>query len=250
MLRSKQAMREIHAMKELNSIGKMVTVSAVATLLLTISPASAGLPGRESPPGISGRYLEVRSCDVYTGPCFANAEMGLDGKEAILVWSIQQGHWHGSDLAGLNVIAVVRANETLGNLKYAQPRGDTVLIVDERAGKVQQAALAAFAKAAAARLIGTIVETRTAPIAASLGDCAKQGTCASVTAGGLVNISTRCLGTGDHACGNEDLFYPPLTDARDVKAAFTEIFSFQGNGLNVKWATTGLRSAYVGTFAL
>ena len=29
---------------------------------------------------ISGEYLEIRSCSVYTGPCFANAEMGVTGK--------------------------------------------------------------------------------------------------------------------------------------------------------------------------
>ena len=50
---------------------------------------------------ISGTYLEVRSCDVYTGPCFSNAEMGSNGKEAILTWSIKEGAWQGVDLAGL-----------------------------------------------------------------------------------------------------------------------------------------------------
>ena len=53
---------------------------------------------------ISGTYLEVRSCDVYTGPCFSNAEMGTNGKEAILTWSIQKGMWNNIDLAGLNVV--------------------------------------------------------------------------------------------------------------------------------------------------
>ncbi len=28
---------------------------------------------------ISGEYIEARTCNVYTGPCFANAEMGLAG---------------------------------------------------------------------------------------------------------------------------------------------------------------------------
>ena len=30
---------------------------------------------------ISGEYLEARTCVVYTGPCFANAEMGLTGSQ-------------------------------------------------------------------------------------------------------------------------------------------------------------------------
>jgi Protein of unknown function (DUF1326) len=233
----------------LSILGSMMA-STVAVLLLSVPPASAGLADDESALGISGRYLEVRSCDVYTGPCFANAEMGLDGKEAILVWSITKGTWHGTDLSGLSVIAVVRANETLGDLKYAQPQGDAVLIVDEKASPAQQAALAGFAKAAAKKLIGDVVQTQSAQINASLGDCTKKGTCATVTAGGLVTISTRCLSDGDHACGNEDLFYPPLTKADGAKAAFAEMFCFQGDGLNMKWATTGLRSAYVGAFTL
>ena len=44
---------------------------------------------------ISGEYLEARSCDVYTGPCFANAEMDLAGKEALMAWRVEQGSWKG-----------------------------------------------------------------------------------------------------------------------------------------------------------
>ena len=40
---------------------------------------------------ISGDYLEVRTGDVYTGPCFANAEVGLSGRNAIMAWSIEEG---------------------------------------------------------------------------------------------------------------------------------------------------------------
>ena len=47
---------------------------------------------------ITGDYLEVRSCDVYTGPCFANSEMGLTGKEGILLWSVREGAWKGTEL--------------------------------------------------------------------------------------------------------------------------------------------------------
>ena len=42
---------------------------------------------------IKGNYVEVRSADVYTGPCFANAEVGLEGKQAILAWRVSQGSW-------------------------------------------------------------------------------------------------------------------------------------------------------------
>ena len=54
-------------------------------LILTLA-AVCSLSAKSLTPTISGDYLEVRSCDVYTGPCVANAEMNLSGKEGMLVW--------------------------------------------------------------------------------------------------------------------------------------------------------------------
>src|SRR2546428_11030232 len=99
----------------------------VAILMLAAAPA---LFAKLSAPSISGDYLEVRSCDVYTGPCFANAEMGLTGKEGMLVWSVREGSWNGVKLDGLNVIAVVRTDGTLGDLRYQPRSGKAVLVVD------------------------------------------------------------------------------------------------------------------------
>src|SRR5438093_550754 len=90
-------------------------------------------------PTISGDYLEVRSCDVYTGPCFANSEMGLSGKEGILVWAVREGTWNGARLDGLSVIAVVRTDATLGDQRYQPRSGKAVLIVDARADARQRA---------------------------------------------------------------------------------------------------------------
>ena len=39
-----------------------------AALLLTTAPLYAA--------GITGQYVEARTCDVYTGACFANADTG------------------------------------------------------------------------------------------------------------------------------------------------------------------------------
>ena len=197
---------------------------------------------------ISGTYLEVRSCDVYTGPCFSNAEMGSNGKEAILTWSIKEGVGQGVDLAGWSGIAVGCTKDTLGDIKYVQPRGKTVLIVDTRANAAQRVALAAFAKARAGKLIGEVLVTRVEKITAAIGDCTKAGTCASVKAGKLVDITTRCLCNGDHVCGNEYLYYPPLTKSRNATAAFTQMFAYQGGDLGIKWTSIGQRGAFVGTF--
>src|SRR5678815_1894885 len=112
------------------------------SLLAAATTAFAGSPVH----GVSGDYLEVRSCDVYTGPCVANAEMNLSGKEGMLVWTIREGSWKGTRLDGLSVVAVVEADGTLGDLSYQPRLGKAVLILDAKAGSVQQSALKDFAR--------------------------------------------------------------------------------------------------------
>src|SRR5438093_4343234 len=80
---------------------------------------------------VRGQYVEARTCDVFAGSCFANADTGLTGKNAVLAWKVESGTVGGTKIDGLGVVAVLAARETLG-LKQAAA-GRTVLIVDEKA---------------------------------------------------------------------------------------------------------------------
>src|SRR5436309_545685 len=119
---------------------KVLTAFALLNLAL-----GSVLGASKAAPEISGSYLEVRSCDVYTGPCFANGEMGLSGKEAVMVWSVREGSWKGVALDGLTVIAVVKTDGTMGDLRYQPRSGPAVLITDAAASAKQKEALADFA---------------------------------------------------------------------------------------------------------
>lgn len=211
--------------------------------------SALAVSAKETGATISGKYLEVRSCDVYTGSCVANSEMNIGGKEGMLVWSVSHGNWKGVSLDGLNVIAVLHANGTLGDLSYEPRRAKAVLILDQRANAAQQTALEDFARAMAGNLIDEVVSTRIANIAATLNASCQSGSCATVKAGDLVAIDTRCFKEKDLLCGNENNYYPPLTQVNDPFSAFTEVASFNGKGLNVTWTLSGKRSAYLGTFA-
>jgi len=211
---------------------------------IAVSAAFAGSTSRT----LSGDYLEVRSCDVYTGPCFANAEMGLTGKEGMLFWSIREGSWNGVSLNGLGVMAVVRANGTLGDLKYQPRSGDTVLILDSKADSAQKQALTDFAQTMGGKLISHVVDVKSAPIESTLGTCAKKG-CASIQAGDLVEITTSCLSAKHDICGNEETYYPPLSKTDEAYPVFTELATYTGSGLNVTWQIAGKRSAFLGKFS-
>lgn len=196
---------------------------------------------------IKGDYVEVRSADVYTGPCFANSEESLEGKQAILAWRIKEGSWQGVSLGGLSVVAVVKANATLGDTYHNPYPAKSVLILDERANSQQRKALVEFAKSAAGPLLKDVVRLDTAPIAMEMGDVHGSVTLA---AGNLARIRTRSLCHGDHLCGNEEVYYPPLTQVAHAMPAYTLNAAFTGEGLGDVWDRSEARSAFIGSFNL
>ena len=97
------------------------------------------------------------------------------------------------------------------------------------------------------KLIKDVAAVKTATMEVKMGQC-KSGSCASVKAGDLVEISTRCLDGNDHLCGNEENYHPPLTKVDGAFSAYTELAAFRGRDLNATWEMAARRSAYVGTF--
>lgn len=198
--------------------------------------------------GIRGDYVEVRSADVYTGPCFANGEVGLVGDEAILAWRVTEGDWKGTKLDGLSVVAVVKANATLGDPFHSPYPARAVLIFDQKATPEQRRALEAFARAEAGRLLDDIVRTEAVPIELEVGTGSNYGR-VRLEAGLLASIETRSFNEGDRFCGNEFVYYPPLTELNHSMATYALFDQYKGKGLGVTWSRFGKRSAFVGTFS-
>lgn len=206
------------------------------------------LADKSSAADITGDYLETRTCDVYTGPCFANSQVGLTGKEAILAWSVDSGTFRGVDLTGLKVVAAVRAADTLGFGGGLEIRPDpikSVLLVDERATPEQREALVEFAKERAGRVLGSVIRIESSPIDMSVDH---SGMIGKLAAGKTVKVETRMLGTSDCVCTNEQIFYPPLTKVSNSAPAFTVTGSYLGRGLGTKWESPLTRSAFLATF--
>jgi hypothetical protein len=213
------------------------------TMLAVLALVTAALPAQAA--GITGQYVEARTCDVWTGPCFANADFNLGGKHAVLAWKIDKGSVDGVSLDGLSVVAVVSAKNTLG-LEQSGPT-KSVLIVDGRANSVQKDALIKFAKRQAGKLLDNVVGMQSAPISLIMCKCDGQ-TCAQVDAT-VAKVKTRCIDhKEDKACGNESAYYPPLAQGVDARVAGVVEHIFRGNGLAENWSDYGRRGAYVGSF--
>jgi hypothetical protein len=199
---------------------------------------------------IQGDYIETRSADVYTGACFANAEVGLVGNEAILGWRVTRGGWNGVALDGLSVVAAVKAKATLGD-PYGNPYpAKAVLIVDEKASAPQRDALVAFARHMGGRLLENVERIDEAPIAFEVaGRESGHHGAATVTAGRFATVRTRSLTDSDHLCGNEETYYPPLTEISHAMPAVALTDRYEGPGLGETWSNRDKRSAFVGSFA-
>jgi hypothetical protein len=196
---------------------------------------------------IRGDYIETRSADVYTGQCFANGEVNLVGREAILAWHVQNGSWNGVPLDGLTVAAAVRAKATLGD-PYGHPYpAQAVLLLDDQATSEQAAALVSFAKQMGGELLRNVEQTIALPMEMIVNHD-RHGV-ARLRAGQFATVQTRSLGEEDHVCGNEVTFYPPLTEVAHSMPAVAVTDAYRGPGLGESWDMHGKRSAFVGTFA-
>lgn len=198
-------------------------------------------------PALTGQYVEFRNADVYTGPCFANAEMGLAGNRAILGWHIDRGSWQGVKLDGLSVVAVVRASNTLGDPSVQALPAESLLLVDARGDARQRAALASFARAQAGALLEHVVAVEPVPIEFRV--TSSQGA-ARLVAGQVVRLETRPVGAGDHFCHNEEVYYPPLVGHLNCPMPAVVLASvYRGDRLGTQWNDAGRRSAFVASFA-
>ena len=218
----------------------MTRCLALAALALVLVALPAGAAG------VTGQYVECRTCDVWTGPCFANAEMTA-GKNAVMGWKVEKGSLDGAKLDGLSVVAVVAASDTLGLPQTGEAKA--VLIVDEKASAAQRDALVKLAKGQAGDLLKNVIKVETAPITIDTCLCKENG-CAKLSAGGA-KIETRCLDAHhDKKCGNEFEYYPPLVKTTSAQAAVAVEHGYSGKGFKTTWTEHDRRGAYIGAFEM
>ena len=96
--------------------------------------------------------------------------------------------------------------------------------------------------------MNNIVKVDYAPIELTIENNNIHGGAARLTAGSLAAIQTRAMAATDHVCGNEEVWYPPLTKLDHAMPAYALENSFSGDGLGETWNNRLKRSGFVGTF--
>jgi len=219
---------------------------AAIPFFAAVALGAASIPSTQ----IHGEYVEARTADVYTGPCFANAETGVTGDLAVMGWRIDQGVWQGVSLDGLSVMGVVHASGTLGDPNENPYPAHAVLIVDDRANPEQRLALQHFAQQMGGKLLADVVRVEYQPIRFALADDSIHTMKATMVAGDLAKLETRPLDDHDQICHNEAVWYQPLTPVDHAMPAYTVAQMYMGPGLGTVWSSPGKRSAFVASFHL
>jgi hypothetical protein len=238
-------------------IEKMTHALAIAAGLLTLVG-----PGPRDAARIEGDYIEARTADIFTGPCFANAEIFITGHQALMAWKVRSGSWDGVDLSGRSVAAAVKATTTLS--KDDPSKAEAILIVDSEATPEQRDALIALARELGgprladvrevkSSLMNVFVEGMEAPSAEHESEGHHfgfpQAPKGSFWAPGLAEINTRPLDDTDHLCGNEVIEYAPLSKGVAAQPAYTLANVFKGSGLGTRWDDRNCRGSFVGQFS-
>ena len=195
---------------------------------------------------LRGTYIEARTCQVYTGPCFANGEVGSVGKDAIMAWTIDRGTCSGIDLAGQSVAVVVKASHTLGFHGLGDAKSKrAILIVDESANNAAAVALTQFALRQTGLQQDEIAEIHRAEINM---DFDRDAVTAKLKVDKFAELQARKARPGDCICSNESAYYPPLTRLQGFVPGVTIEGEVSARRLGTRWSIPDSRTAYLGTF--
>jgi hypothetical protein len=187
----------------------------------------------------SGEFLELHSCDLYTGGCTASSESTLLGRQLFRVWSIRQGTWDNQDLADLKVALL----ET-GSVNLAEKGA-----LGEKAEIIAPKGLEPARKQA---LLSWVVSQGTIPVSTSVVEAAityhRTGYAADVAVGDFVSLSTTAIGKcSSGACG-QTLWYEPGAKHRSVEVVASRVSKIRDSSLDFLWSDHDRPNVFLGSF--
>lgn len=217
---------------------RAVLLCSIAMFLIASPAPAADL--------VRGTYVEARTCQVYTGPCFANGEVGSAGKNAVMTWKINGGSFAGVDLSGQSVAIVVKTSHTMGFKGLDDAKSKKAIVIINSAADDQKAnALRKFALAQTGIADSEIAGIHRADIEMQFD---VDELTATVTVGDFARLETRKARKGDCICSNESAYYPPLTQLHRSVPGVTIEGEVKARRLGTRWSIPDSRTAYLGIF--
>ena len=188
----------------------------------------------------AGEFVELHSCDLYTGGCTASSESTLLGRQLFRVWSISQGTWGNQDLAGLKVAVL-----ELGSVNLAE-KGAFV----EKAEIFLPKGLAAAQKEA---LLCWVTAQGIAPASTRVTEAEityeRSGRAtANVAVGDFISLSTMAIGKcSSGACG-QALWYEPQVKHSSFEVVASRVSKIRDSCMNFRWTDHDRPNVFLASF--
>lgn len=187
-----------------------------------------------------GEFVELHSCDLYTGGCTASSESTLLGRQLFRVWSISQGTWDNQDLAGLKVALL-----ELGSVNLAE-KGAFV----EKAEIFVPKGLAAAQKEALLSWVTSqgIAPAPTRVVEADITYRRSGRAAANVAVGDSISLSTMAIGKcSSGACG-QALWYEPQVKHSSFEVVASRGSKIRDSFLNFLWTDHDRPNVFLASF--
>lgn len=184
-----------------------------------------------------GEYLELHSCEVYTGGCTASSQCTTGGRSLLRVWKFEKAELEGVRLDGLSavVLEIADANLALPETKVKE----AVAYLPDSATAVQRKALTDF-------LVREGIHATTAKVVPI--SYTREGGVVSLRAGDGVQFTTRALEHCDAGGCGEQLWYAP----RSLNGAYTVLVNEDSRveepRVHLIWRDNAAKSVFFGHF--
>ena len=187
----------------------------------------------------SGEFLELHSCDLYTGGCTASSESTLLGRQLFRIWSIRQGMWNNQNLADLNVALLELGSVNLAEKGALGEKAE--IIVPMGLAPARKEALLSWATSQAAMPVSMrVVE---AGISYHRTGCAVD-----VAVGDFISLSTTAIGKcSSGACG-QALWYEPGAKYCSVKVVASRVSKIRDSSLDFVWIDHDRPNVFLANF--
>ncbi|MGJ3242616.1 MAG: DUF1326 domain-containing protein [Opitutales bacterium] len=217
----------------------MVRKAYLIAVLATMASALSAERPEPSPP--SGVFIDLNTCQVYTGGCTAAAEFGSHGRALLRSWHFDSGSRKGVSFDGLSVAVLMQGDRNL--TADRNPADRSVIYTPAAASADQQAALAAWVRDQEGERLGTVAAVKTVSMAFR-----RTGFLADLSIGSAVQVATAPLEACDLGGCGQQLWYTPRTAHNGFQVIRNAGSRLEEPALGLLWQDGGTPSVFIGMF--
>jgi hypothetical protein len=187
----------------------------------------------------AGEFVELHSCDLYTGGCTASSESTLLGRQLFRVWSINQGTWDGQDLAGLKVALLELGSVNLAEKGAVADRVE--IFVPKGLALAKKEALLSWMTSL------TITPTSTRVVEAEIL-YQRLGSVANVAVGNSISLSTMAIGKCNLGACGQTLWYEPQVEHSSFEVVACQVSEIRDSSMNFLWTDHNRPNVFLASF--